>query len=206
MKSATSTTGCYDVRQRLSVRWTAYERFASADQLFGLDRMLCAGITVSRHCGQEALVDRHKLESREFASGEHESGEVDGVQGTQHSAVGDVTCHLTDAPTDLPQFAPRPDRGDVSLGVGEPVLSSDTERAQPNEHPARLHQGQPRGHEDARRPNSPLDLRRGSAFERCSEHRRRVEIQQCAWNRVSSDRREPRRAIGPLCPRAARAP
>src|SRR5260370_38259106 len=98
MKSATSTTGCYDVRQRLSVRWTAYERFASADQLFGLDRMLCAGITVSRHCGQEALVDRHKLESREFASGEHENGEGEWLPGQQRPAVRSVPCHLTHAP------------------------------------------------------------------------------------------------------------
>ncbi|PYN83045.1 MAG: hypothetical protein DMD96_03995 [Candidatus Rokuibacteriota bacterium] len=45
--------------------------------------MLCAGITVARHCGEEALVDRHQLESLEFASGEHERGEVDGVQDAQ---------------------------------------------------------------------------------------------------------------------------
>jgi len=77
-----------------------------APKLFDRDRILCAGITVSRHCGQEALVDRHQLESLEFASGEHEGREVDGVQGTQNSAVGDVTGHLTDAPSDLPQFAP----------------------------------------------------------------------------------------------------
>ena len=133
--------------------------------------MLRASITVVRQCGQEPVVDRHQLESLEFASGEHEGGKVDAIQGAQYSAVGDVTGHLTDAPSDLPQFAPRPDRGEVSLGVGEPVFSSDTERAQPDEHPARLHQGQTRGHEDARRPNPPLDLRRGSAFERCPEHR-----------------------------------
>jgi hypothetical protein len=74
------------------------------------DGMLWADITVSRYCRQKALVDRHQLESLEFASGEHEGREVDGLQGTQHSAVGHVTCHLTDAPSDLPQFAPRPDR------------------------------------------------------------------------------------------------
>ena len=170
------------------------------------DGMLWAGITVSRHCGQEALVDRHQLESLEFASGEHKGGEVDSIQGTQHSAVGDVTCHLTDAPSDLPQLAPSPDRGDISLGVGEPVLLRDTERAQPDEHAARLHQGQTRRHEDARRSNPLLDFRRGSAFECCPKHRRRVEIQQCAGNRVSADRHEPRRAIGPLYPGAARAP
>ena len=124
-----------------------------------------------RKRGLEALINRQQLQSREFAPREDEGGEMDRVQGAQHSAVGDLTCHLTDVAGDLPQLAPGPDRRDVSLGIGQPVLGSDTERAQPDERPARLHQGQTRGHEDARRPNPLLDLRQGSALERCPEYR-----------------------------------
>ena len=159
-----------------------------------------------RHCGLEVRIEREQLQSLEFAPREDEGGEVDRVHGAHRSAVGNLTCHLTDAAGDLPQLAPGPDRGDVSLGIGQLVLPSDAEGAQLDERPARLHQGKTRGDEDARRPNPPFDLRQGSTLERCPEYRRRVEVQECAGSRVRADRREPRRATEPRCPGAARAP
>jgi hypothetical protein len=61
---------------------------------------------------------------------------MESVQGTQRSAVGDLTCHPTDPVGDLPQLAPGPDRSEVSLGIGQPVLPSHTKRARPDECPA----------------------------------------------------------------------
>lgn len=99
-----------------------------------------AGIVASGRCRLEPFVDRQQLEFPQFASREDEGCEVDCVQGAKRSPVGDLACHLTDAAADLSQFAPGPDRRDVSLGIGEPVLLSDTKCTQPDKRPARLHQ------------------------------------------------------------------
>jgi hypothetical protein len=183
---------------------------AVAPSRFAVDgqppRSLGTGIMTFRHCSLQTLIDGQELQSLEFAPGEDERGEVDRVQGAQHAAAGDLTRQCANAAGDLPHLAPGPDRGDVSLGIGEPILPSDTEGAQPDERAARLHEGKTRGHEDTGRPNPPLDLRPGSALERCPEDRRRVEIQDGARSPVRADRREPRRATGPPCRGAARAP
>jgi len=98
----------------------------------------------------EAVIGRQQIQSLELAPGEYESGEVNCAQGSQHSTMGDVARHLTDAAGDFPQFAPGPDRGDISLGIGEPVLPGDTKGAQPDERPARLPERKSRRHKDAR--------------------------------------------------------
>ena len=74
---------------------------------------------------------------------------MDRVQGAQHTAVSNLACHLADTAGDLPQLAASPDCGDVSLGIGDPVLPGHTEGAQPDQRPAGLHQRETRGHEDA---------------------------------------------------------
>jgi len=72
--------------------------------------------------------------------------------------VDDLAGHLADAAADLPQLAAGPDRCDVTRGIRDPILPGDTEGAQPDQRPARLNQRETRGHEDARRLNSPLDF------------------------------------------------